>query len=96
MLYLPSGEPFLVIKNQHIWQNWANTLHRWGVDEIVATLLEATGPLNFIGAQIVHIAQPFVMHFLPEDQLHAIADLLENTEETVAFTHILRRRQATD
>jgi len=96
MLYLLSGEPYLVIENQHIWQNWVNTLHRWGVEEIVATLLEATGPLNFIGAQVVYLAQPIITHVLPEDHIHAFADLLENIEETEAFTHLLRHRQTTN
>ena len=96
MLYLVPGEPCLVVKNQHIWQDWADTLHRWGVQEMVATLLEATGPLNIIGAQVVYLGQPFITHVLPEDQINAFADLLENPEETKAFTHFLRQRHIDD
>lgn len=96
MLYLLPGEPYLVVKNQHIWRDWADTLHRWGVQEVVAILLEATGPLNFVGAQFVYFSQPIITHFLPEDHINAFAYLLENPEETRAFTDLLRNRQLTN
>ena len=85
-----------MVKNQHIWKDWADTLHRWGVQEVVATLLETTGPLNFVGAQFVYFSQPIINNFLPEDHINAFADLLENPEETRAFTYLLRNRQLTD
>ncbi len=85
-----------MVKNRHIWQNWADTLHRWGVQEVVATLLEATEPLNFIGAQVVYISQPVITLLLPEDHVNAFADLLESPEETKAFTQFLRHRQLTE
>jgi hypothetical protein len=96
MLYLLPGEPCLVAKNQHIWKDWADTLHRWGVQDVIATLLEATGPLNFIGAQVVYLGQPIITHILPEDHINAFADLLENPEETKAFTHFLRQEHRVD
>ena len=96
MLYLIPGEPYLVAKNQHIWKDWADTLHRWGVQEVVATLLEVTGPLNFIGAQVVYLGQPIVTQILPEDHIKAFVDLLENPEETKAFTHFLRQGYSAD
>jgi len=80
-----------VVKNQHIWQNWANILHRWGMQEMVATLLEATSPLNFIGAQVVYLGQPFLKTILPEEHLTAFADLLENPEESKEFSVFLRQ-----
>jgi hypothetical protein len=61
-----------------------------------ATLLEATGPLNFIGAQVVYLGQPIITHVLPEDHINAFADLLENPEETKAFTHYLRQEHRVD
>lgn len=85
-----------MVKNRHIWNDWAETLHRWGVQEIVATLLEATEPLNFIGAQFVYLSQPILSHVWPEDHIHAFTDLLENPAEARAFTHFLRHRQSTD
>jgi hypothetical protein len=57
--------------------------------EIAASLLDGLGPLNFIGAQAVYLSQPMLNTFFPEDQVNAFADLLENPEETKAFTHFL-------
>mgnify|MGYP000721211661 CR=1 FL=1 len=74
----------------NIWKSWADTLHRWGVQDVVATLLEAIGPLNLIGAQFVYLGQPFLNMLLPEDHLNAFASLLENPKEAQAFTHFLR------
>lgn len=96
MLYLASGEQYLVAGNQQIWQNWADILHRWGVEEVMATLLEAVGPLNFIGAQIIYVGQPLLNSILPEDHVIAFADLLDNPEETRAFTRFLRQGEHSD
>lgn len=96
MLYLSPGEPYLVAGNQHIWKNWADALHRWGMQEVVATLLEAIGPLNFIGAQVIYLGQPILNTLLPEEQIDAFAELLDNPEETRAFTDYLRQGSRLD
>lgn len=76
--------------NPHIWKSWADTIHRWGAQDVVATLLEALGPLNLVGAQFVYLGQPLLNLLLPEEQVNAFASLLDNPEETRAFTHLLR------
>lgn len=76
--------------DQHIWQNWADSLHRWGAGEIVAALLETTGALNFVGAQAVYLGQPFLEQILPEGHIKALARVLEDPQETAKFTQILR------
>ena len=76
--------------NQYIWKDWADTIHRWGVGNLLATLLDATGPLNSIGAQVIYLGQPVLNTILPEDQVNAFANLLEDPEETRAFTSLLR------
>ena len=80
-------------ENRHIWQNWVDVLHKWGMQEVAATLLEATGPLNFVGAQAVYLSQPLLKTILPEDQINAFADLLDNPEETKAFTKFIREQK---
>lgn len=62
--------------------------------EVAATLLDAMEPLNFIGAQLVYLGQPMLNTFFPEDQINAFVDLLENPEETKAFSHFLRQEPA--
>ena len=81
-----------MVKDQHIWQNWADRLHRWGMQDLVAALLEATGPLNLLGAQVVYLGQPLLNQFLPDNHLDALANLLENPKETQAFTNFLRQK----
>ena len=74
----------------YIWNSWADTIHRWGAQDVVATLLEALGPLNLVGAQVVYLGQPLLDLLLPKEQVNAFASLLDNPEETRAFTHLLR------
>jgi len=78
--------------NQHIWRNWIAVLDRWGFQEIAATLLEATGPLNFVGAQVVYLGQPVLNLFFPDEQISAFADLLNNPAEIKTFIDSLRKR----
>jgi hypothetical protein len=79
-----------MIANQHIWRVWADSLHRWGVGETVATFLEASGPLTVLGAQVVYIAQPALTGLLPASHLQALAEVLEDSTQTQAFADYLR------
>ena len=53
-------------------------------------MIEALGPMTILGAQIVYIAQPLLRSFVSENHLVALANLLENTEETQSFVTLLR------
>ena len=74
----------------HIWRSWAQTLHRWGLNEIVASILEAGGPLTFLGSQTVYLIQPFVGGVIPKNHLAGVIDLLDNPIHTDAFVAYLR------
>lgn len=78
-------------QNSKIWQTWAETLTRWGVKDLTATFLEALGPLNLLGAQLVYLGQPFLNPFFTQRNLDMLADLLENPQETQAFIALLRQ-----
>jgi hypothetical protein len=80
-----------VNSNPHLWQIWADALHRWGLDNLVATLLESTGPLNILGAQLVYLGQPVLGQFLSQEHSNAFANLLESPEMTQAFSTYLRK-----
>jgi len=80
--------------DQHIWRVWASILQRWGVEEWVASFLEATGPLAILGAQVVYISQPLLRHSIPEDHLDALARLLEDSTHIRAFVDFLREASA--
>jgi hypothetical protein len=76
--------------NQHIWRDWAERLHRWGVSSGMAALLEAAGPLNLLAAQAVYLGQPLLSGWLPGSGLKALAGMLEDPSKTQAFVEYLR------
>ena len=73
-----------------IWQEWAGKIKNRNLQNIVATMLEAGGPLNTIFAQIVHISQPVMNVFVSDSHISAFADLLEEQEHTQNFIRSLR------
>lgn len=77
-------------KNHHIWQDWAQRLHHWGVQEWVASFLEAAGPITILGGQAVYMIHPIIGPLLPEGQMNALADLLTDTSQSQAFSRYLR------
>ena len=77
-------------ENRHIWRRWAEYLHRWGMQDVAASLLEAAGSITIIAAQVVYVTQPLLTPTVSKDSLHALASLLEDKEETQAFLTVLR------
>lgn len=76
--------------DQHIWQDWARNLHRWGLHHVVASMLEATGPLTILGAQAVYIGQPLLRLAFAGEYVDALASLLEDRQQQGAFVSLLR------
>jgi len=76
--------------DRHLWHTWARILHRWGMQDIAAALLDASGPLNVLMAQLIYLSQPMLGLFLSRDHLDAFASMLEDTVETHEFTTYLR------
>jgi hypothetical protein len=48
------------------------------------------GPLSLLGAQLVYLGQPLLGRVAPDDQLVALARMLENRADTEAFINLLR------
>ncbi len=84
-----------MISNHHIWQIWADALYRWGLEELAASLLEASGPLALLGTQAIYMGQPLLRSVLPDDQLDALTSLLEDSRQMQAFATFLRERNST-
>jgi hypothetical protein len=80
-----------VQENSQIWQIWADVLNRWGVKDLTAAFLEALGPINMLGAQLVYMGQPFLTPYFSEGYLDVLAELLEDPQETQAFIAVLRQ-----
>jgi len=78
-----------VNENPHIWQTWANLLHRWGLQEITAIVLDGVKPLNLLGAQVIYLGQPLFRQLVANDHLEALANVLEDPKQTQAFISLL-------
>ncbi len=76
-----------------ILEQWRARLQALGLEEEAAALLEATGPLNLLGAQLVYLGQPLLRGWLPEDGLNTLATMLEDPQHTRAFVQQLREGQ---
>ena len=79
-----------MVTDQHIWHTWAHNLHRWGVAEWVATLLEAAGPITLLVAQLVYLVQPLASNTVAENHLQALVEMLEEPNNTQRFAAYLR------
>ena len=67
------------------WLRWAETLRRYQLHEITASLIEAGGPLALLGAQALYFGRGLV----ESDQLTALAETLEEEGEARAFAAFL-------
>lgn len=74
------------------WPAWVRFLHRWGVSEPFAALLESTGSLKLLFAQVVYLGQPLFGSDLQKWQ--ALANLLENEAESRSFAAFIREEEA--
>ena len=58
--------------------------------DLVAALLEAAGPLAFLGAQVIYFGQPLLNGVMRVEDLQALTGLLEDRDQVHAFTKYLR------
>ncbi|RPH60371.1 MAG: hypothetical protein EHM81_06375 [Chloroflexi bacterium] len=71
------------------WPAWMDFLRRLGMEGFAAWLIEAGGPLNVIGAQLLYMGQPFVSSST-SDGFRALANLLEQEDEARTFAALLK------
>jgi len=69
------------------WNKWAETFSQFGVEGLVAWLLEIGEPLLLVGAQMLYFGQPLIGH----NPANNLAHFLEDKEETRAFAAFLRK-----
>ena len=75
-------------------KGWAQSLRKRGLNQFAAAFLEAVGPLNLVGAQLVYLGQPLLSSVLPDSKLTMLAHMLEQPEQTEMFIHCLRESSA--
>jgi len=73
------------------WHGWAELLHCYGLENLVAWLLEAAGPMTVLGAQALYLGGPLLRPAKTDMRWDALAGLLEDRDETLAFTAFLRK-----
>lgn len=61
---------------------------------MAASILEASGPLNLVLAQLVYVGQPVFQSFAAQAHVQALAETLEDRAETQAFIALLREGMA--
>jgi hypothetical protein len=74
------------------WPAWAEFLRRRGLENMAIFLLEGAGPLAVLGAQALYFGGPFLRPALNDVQRDALADLLEDRQEALAFAAFLREK----
>jgi len=78
--------------DRYLWREWSRHLHHWGVQDKVATLIEAAGPLNLLASQLLYLFQPFAGAGATS-RWQALAEMLENEEESQQFAAFLREEE---
>lgn len=81
-------------KDRSYWPEWARFLQQWGLDDIVAAMLEAAGPVNLLLAQLVYAGQPILRKMVPGDSLDALTILIEDQGESRSFAAFLREESS--
>ena len=83
------------MKNQENRKKWIESLYKLRLQNLAATFLEALGPMNLLGAQLVYLSQPVLSSFISNDQSQDLAKILEDPSETVLFIEALRNYEPT-
>ena len=83
------------MKIQENREKWIESLYKLRLQNLTATFLEALGPMNLLGAQLVYLSQPVLSPFIPKDQSQDLATILEDPSETTLFIEALRNYEPT-
>ncbi len=78
------------MRNQEYRKKWIKTLYKLRLQNLTATILEALGPMNILGAQLVYLTQPILPPFIASEQSQEFAKILEDPSETALFIKALR------
>ena len=83
------------MKIQENRKKWIESLYKLRLQNLTATFLEALGPMNLLGAQLVYLSQPVLSSFISKDQTQDFARILEDPSETELFIEALRNYEPT-
>ena len=72
----------------------ARQLHAWGLNALAASLLENASPLTFLGAQALYFVGPTLTPFAPQDEVTALAQMLEDPAQVQSLVQHLNEESA--
>ncbi len=81
------------MKIQKNREKWIQALYKLRLQNFAAAFLEALGPVNLLGAQLVYLSQPILSPFVSQDKSQDFARILEDPSETEIFIKALRDYQ---
>ena len=81
------------MKNQENREKWIQVLYKLRLQTFAAAFLEALGPVNLLGAQLVYLSQPILSPFISQELSQDFARILEDPSETEEFIKALRDNQ---
>ncbi len=73
-----------------IRMEWVNALIRRGFSSTAAVVLDAVKPLSYFSAQLVYTSQPILRRFIPDWQIEAAGELLNDSDELESFIKMLK------
>lgn len=79
-----------MVDSRAYWSHWAHKLQGLGVSGLTAALLDGTGSLRLLAAQMVHAGTPFIGTSPASEQWQALAAMLEDKDEAQQFVSFLR------
>ena len=75
--------------SREFWPHWAESLRKYQLQNLIASLLEAGNPLALLSAQAIY----FSGGFIKTKQLTALAETLEDETEVRAFASFLTNEE---
>lgn len=72
------------------WKKWEQMLSQWQLQKTAAIVLESGGAFNILISQVVYLAQP-LFPIIKQQEIGALADLLEDSEACTAFASYLNK-----
>jgi hypothetical protein len=72
------------------WPTWAKFLRCRGLESLAAWALEAASPLTVLAAQALYLGGPLLHPVMSNGRINALASLLEDHSEVLAFAAFLR------
>jgi len=81
------------MENHKNREKWIQALYKLRLQNLAAAFLEALGPVNLLGAQLVYLSQPILSPLISQEQSQDIASILEDPSETENFIKALHNHQ---